>query len=88
MLNHHTHQTSDISNTGKKSYAFDTGMASLSRQHNFTVRVFHRCIVNVSEFWALPPETEMKSTPGISEFRRSLHKQEKIAFIIAHKEII
>jgi hypothetical protein len=41
----------DISNTGgKKTPAFDTSMASPSRQHNFTVRVSHRCIITAAEF--------------------------------------
>ena len=35
----------DRSNSGQKTNAFDTSMASPSRQHNFTVRVSHRCII-------------------------------------------
>ena len=34
MLNHHTHPTDPI--RYKKTNAFDTSMASPSRQHNFT----------------------------------------------------
>jgi len=41
MLNHHTHKTDPIRD--KKTNAFDTSMASPSRQHSFTVRVSHRC---------------------------------------------
>jgi len=48
LLNHHTHSTDPIRN--KKSNAFDTNMASPSRQHNFTLRVSHKCIVTVAEF--------------------------------------
>jgi len=40
----------DRSNPGKKTDAFDTSMASPSRQHNFAVRVSHRYIVTVAEF--------------------------------------
>jgi len=58
MLNHHTHPKDPIRD--QKPYAFDTSMASPSRQHNFAVRVSHRYIVTVAEFgryrrvWALP----------------------------------
>jgi len=48
MLNCHTHPTDPIRD--KKTNAFDTSVASPSRQHNFTVRVSHRCIVTVAEF--------------------------------------
>jgi len=48
MLNHHTHPTDPI--RAKKTNAFDTSMASPSRQHNFAVRVSHRCIITVAEF--------------------------------------
>jgi len=48
MLNHHTHPTDPISD--KKTNVFDTSMASPSRQHNFAVRVSHKCIVTVVEF--------------------------------------
>ena len=37
------------SNSGPKTNAFDTSMASPSRQHNFTVRVSHRCIITAAE---------------------------------------
>ena len=40
---HYTHPTDPIRD--KKTNAFDTSMASPSRQHNFAVRVSHRCIV-------------------------------------------
>jgi len=39
----------DRSNSGQKSNAFDTSMASPSRQHNFTVRVSHRYIITTAE---------------------------------------
>ena len=45
--NHHTHPTDPIRD--KKLNAFDTSMASPSRQHNFTVRVSHRCIITAAE---------------------------------------
>ena len=48
MLNHHTHPTDPIRDT--KTNAFDTSMASPSRQHNFAVRVSHRYIVTAAEF--------------------------------------
>jgi len=47
MLKHHTHLTDPI--WDKKTNAFDTSMASPSRQHNFTVRVSHRCIITAAE---------------------------------------
>ena len=37
------------SNSGPKTNAFDTSMASPSRQYNFTVRVPHRYIITASE---------------------------------------
>ena len=40
----------DRSNPGQKSNAFDTSMASPSRQHNCAVRVSHRYIITVAEF--------------------------------------
>jgi len=70
MLNHHTHPKDPIRD--QKPYAFDTSMASPSRQHNFAVRVSHRYIVTVAEFgryrrvWALP-----QSLGDPAEFRRS-----------------
>ena len=35
----------DRSNSGQKTHAFDTSMASPSRQHNFAGSVSHRCTV-------------------------------------------
>jgi len=58
----------DRSNPGQKNNAFDTSLASSSRQHNFAVRVFHRYIITGVEFGlsrrvrALPPMTAMKPT--------------------------
>ena len=49
MLNHHTHPTYPI--RVKKTNVSDTSMANPFRQHNFTVRVSHRCMVDVEEFW-------------------------------------
>ena len=40
----------DRFNSGQKTDAFDTNIASPSRQHNSTVRVSHRCIVTAAEF--------------------------------------
>jgi len=74
MLNHHTHLTDPIRD--KKTHAFDTSMASPSRQHNFAVRVSHRYIVAVAEFersrrvWALPP-----SLGALAEFGRSRQRR-------------
>ena len=68
MLNHHTHPTDPIRDT--KTNAFDTNMASPSRQHNFAVRVSHRYIVTVAEFgrsrrvWALPPSLGAPARDG------------------------
>jgi len=59
MLHHYIHPTDPI--WDKKTKAFDTSMASPSRQHNFAVTVSHRYIVTVSEFgrsrrvWVHPP---------------------------------
>jgi len=39
----------DRSNSGQKTHAFDTSMASPSRQHKFTVRVSHICIITAAE---------------------------------------
>ena len=48
MLNHHTYPTDPIRN--KKTNAFDTSMASPSRQYDFAVRVSQGYIVTVAEF--------------------------------------
>jgi len=53
MLNHHSHPTYSIQDT--KTNAFNTSMASPSRQHNFTVKVSHKCIVIVAEFGRSEP---------------------------------
>ena len=53
VSNHHTHPTDPIRD--KKTEVFDTSMASPSRQHNFTVRVSHRCIITAAECGRLPP---------------------------------
>jgi len=80
MLNHHTHPTDPIRD--KKTYAFDTSMASPSRRHNFTVRVSHRYIITAAEcgcptidrVWALPPWSTLGCSFKVFEFRRS-HQQ-------------
>ena len=71
MLNHHTHPTNPIRD--KKTNAFDTSMASPSRQRNFTVRVSHRCIVTVAEFRRFPQRRKWNPL-WFSEFGRSHHR--------------
>ena len=45
--NHYTHPADPFQD--KKTNVFDTSMASPFRQHNFTVRVSHRCIITAAE---------------------------------------
>jgi len=76
MLNHHTHPTDPIRD--KKTDAFDTSMASPSRQHNFTVRVSHRYIITFAECGRSRHRPSLGAPAveytRISEFRRSHHR--------------
>ena len=65
----------------QKTNAFDTSMASPSRQQNFTV-VSHRYIITAAEcrcscidrVWALPPCSTLGWILSLSEFGRSRHR--------------
>ena len=71
MLNHHTHPTDPIRD--KKTNAFDTSMASPFRQHSFTVRVSHRCIITAAECGRSRHRPSLGCILKVFEFGRSRH---------------
>jgi len=72
MLNHHTHPTDPTRD--QKTTAFDTSMASPSRHHNFTLRVSHRCIVTVAEFWRSRQRWRWNPFYGFPSFGRHRYR--------------
>jgi len=95
MLNHNTHPADPI--WDKKTNAFDTSMASPSRQHNFTVRVSldtssllqslgaaardRDKSTEVFRFWALPMYSTLGCNLKVFEFERSRHQRRWDPFV-------
>jgi len=77
-LNHNTHPTDLIRD--KKTNAFDTSMASPSRQHNCAVRVSHRYIITVAEFGRSrrPPSLGAPTIEYRFEFRFKFRRSRRV----------